>query len=203
MSKVKILVVFYSTTGNVAKLGQAVADGAKGAGAEVRLRQVQELIPKDKFNDVMRKVRKQLKDIPIATNDDLVWADGVAFGTPTRYGKMSAQMSQFIDHTGNLWMEGALVDKVATVFTSASTQHGGHEVTQLTSFPPLLAHGMIVIGVPYTEQRLMSMELGGGGPLGASSVSGPMADRPPTKNDLEIAMVQGKRLADITKRTRG
>ncbi len=200
MSKPKILIVFYSMTGNTAKLAKAVAEGAKKSGAEVKLRQVQELIPEEKFNDVMKKVKEELKNIPIAQNDDLLWADGIAFGTPTRYGNMSSQLKQFIDQTGNLWMKGALINKVATIFTSVSTQHGGHETTILTSIPPLMHHGMIIIGVPYSEQRLMSMDLGGGSPYGASSISSPTADRPPTKNDIEIAETQGKRLAEIARR---
>lgn len=200
MEKSKILVAFYSMTGNVARLAHAVADGAMEAGGEVRLRQVQELISEEKFNDVMKKVKDELKHVPVATMEDLVWADGIAFGTPTRYGNMTAQMKQFIDQTGDLWMKGALIDKVATVFTSVSTQHGGHETTILTSVAPLMHHGMIIIGIPYSEQLLMSMELGGGSPYGASSVSGPTADRPPTENDMEIAKTQGRRLAEIAKK---
>src|SRR3989338_6799324 len=155
MAKPKILVVFYSMTGNTAKLAKALAEGAKGAGADVSLRQVQELIPEEKWNDAMKKVKEELKNIPIATNDDLVWADGIAFGTPTRYGNMSSPLKQFIDQTGGLWMKGALINKVGTVFTSTSTQHCGHETTILTSIAPLIHHGMIIIGVPYSEKRLM------------------------------------------------
>jgi len=200
MAKPKILVVFYSMTGNTAKLAKAVVDGAKKAGANARLRQVSELIPEDKFNDVMKKVKESLKDVPIAANEDLEWADGIAFGTPTRFGNMSSQLKQFIDQTGGLWMNGALINKVATVFTSVSTQHGGHETTIISSIIPLMHHGMVIIGVPYSEQRLMLMELGGGSPYGASSVSGPGANIKPTKNDLEIAKTQGKRLAEIAKK---
>src|SRR3990172_6125718 len=105
--KVNILVVFYSMTGNVAKLAKAVAEGAESVkDTEVRIRQVEELIPKERWTDVMKKVKEELKDIPIATMDDLEWADGIAFGTPTRYGNMTAQMKEFIDRTGNLWLKG-------------------------------------------------------------------------------------------------
>ena len=201
MEKTRILVVFYSMTGNTAKLAKAVAEGAEKTGAEVRLKQVEELIPENKFNDVMKKVKEELKDIPIATNDDLEWADGVAFGTPTRFGNMSAQLKQFIDQTGGLWMKGALINKVATMFTSVSTQHGGHETTITTGIIPLLHQGMLIIGVPYSEQRLMQIdEISGGSPYGASSVSGPAGDREPTENDLEIAKIQGKRLAGIAEK---
>ncbi len=201
-SKINILVVFYSMTGNVAKLAKAVAEGAGSAGdTEVRIRQVDELIPKDKWNDVMKKVKEELKDIPIATMDDLEWANGIAFGTPTRYGNMSAQMKNYIDMTGGLWQKGALENKVAGIFTSTSTQHGGQETTIITSMVPLFHLGMILVGVPYSEQRLFSMDpVSGGSPYGASSVSGPMANRNPTDNDLEIAKTLGKRIAGIAKK---
>lgn len=200
-----ILVVFYSMTGNVSKLARAVADGADSVSdTEVKLRQVDELIPEDKFNDVMKKVKEELKDIPIATMEDLEWADGIAFGTPTRYGNMVSQMKNFIDRTGNLWQNGALIDKVAGVFTSTSSQHGGQETTILTTMVTLFHHGMIVIGVPYSEERLFSMDgVSGGSPYGASSVSGPNADRSPTEIDIGIAKTLGKRIAETAKKISG
>lgn len=169
----RVLVVFYSMTGNVAKLAKEVANGARGVqDTDVRIRQVDELIPKDKWNDVMKRVKEELKDIPMATMEDLEWADGIAFGTPTRYGNMSSQMKNFIDKTGGLWMKGALIGKVAGVFTSTSTQHGGQETTIITSMVPMLHHGMIILGVPYSEQALFSVDpVSGGSPYGASSVS--------------------------------
>jgi NAD(P)H dehydrogenase (quinone) len=201
-NKTKILVVFYSMTGNVAKLATAVAEGAKSVpDTEVRMRQVEELIPKDKFNDMMKKVKQELKDIPIATMEDLEWANGIAFGTPTRFGNMTAQMKNFIDQTGGLWQKGALENKVAGIFTSTSTQHGGQESTIITSMVPLFHHGMIIVGVPYSEQRLFSMEpVSGGSPYGASSVSGPGANRMPIENEIEIAKPLGRRIANITKK---
>lgn len=204
-NKVNILVVFYSMTGNVAKLAEAVAEGARSAGnTEVRMRQVEELIPEEKWNDVMKKVKEELKDIPTATMEDLEWADGIAFGTPTRYGNMSAQMKEYIDMTGGLWLKGALINKVAGIFTSTSTQHGGQETTIITSMVPMLHLGMIIVGIPYSEQRLFAMDtVSGGSPYGASSVSGPMADRAPTENDLEIAKTLGRRIAEISRKITG
>jgi NAD(P)H dehydrogenase (quinone) len=186
----------------VAKLATAVAEGAKSVpDTEVRIRQVEELIPKDKFNDVMKKVKQELIDIPIATMEDLEWAHGIAFGTPTRYGNMTAQMKNFIDQTGGLWQKGALENKVAGIFTSSSTQHGGQETTIITSMVPLFHHGMIIVGVPYSETRLFSMDsVSGGSPYGASSVSGPGANRAPIENEIKIAKTLGRRIANIAKK---
>ena len=204
-NKINILVVFYSMTGNVAKLAEAVAEGARSAGnTEVRIRQVEELVPKDRWNDAVKKVKEELKDIPIATMEDLEWADGMAFGTPTRYGNMSAQMKEYIDMTGGLWARGALENKVAGIFTSTSTQHGGQETTIITSMVPLFHLGMIIVGVPYSEQRLFAMDsVQGGSPYGASSISGPGADRAPSENDLEIAKTLGRRIAEIARKITG
>ncbi len=204
-NKLNILVVFYSMTGNVAELAKAVANGARSVrDTDVRIRQVEELVPKDRWNDAMKKVKEELKDIPIATMDDLAWADGIAFGTPTRYGNMSAQMKEFIDQTGGLWLKGALENKVAGVFTSTNTQHGGQETTIITSMVPLFHLGMIVLGIPYSEQRLFAMDqVSGGSPYGASSVSGTAGDRAPTTNELKIAETLGKRIAEISRKITG
>jgi len=203
--KVNILVVFYSMTGNMAKLAKAVAEGAQSVrDTEVRIRQVEEIVPKEKWNDVMKKVKEELRNIPIATMDDLEWADGIAFGTPTRYGNMSAQMKQYIDQTGGLWQKGALENKVAGIFTSTSTQHGGQETTIIASMIPMFHLGMIVVGIPYSETRLFSIDhVSGGSPYGASSVSGPGADRIPTENEIEIAKTLGRRIAEISRKIAG
>jgi NAD(P)H dehydrogenase (quinone) len=141
--------------------------------------------------------------VPLATNEDLLWCDGVAFGSPTRYGNMAAQLKAFVDQTGALWLKGALVGKVATVFTSTSTQHGGQESTLLTMMVPLFHLGFIVMGLPYAETRQMEMrEIHGGSPYGASSVSGMEAAREPTAVDLALAEAQGKRLARAAARLR-
>lgn len=201
----KILVVFYSMTGNIAQLARAVADGAEKAGAEVRLRQVTELIPQDKINasPTLKAVRDSLKDIPIATNDDLRWADGVCFGSPTRYGNMAAQMKNYIDQTGELWMKGELVGKVASCFTSSGTQHGGQESTLLSMMVPLFHLGFVIQGLPYSEQAQMGMdEIHGGSPYGVSSVSSGDASRPPTAADLKMANTLGRLLAETAGKLR-
>jgi len=204
--RTKVLIVFYSMYGNVAKLAKAVEEGASQVeNVEVSLRQVEELLPKEviETSERIKRVKKELADIPIATMNNLAEADGIVFGTPTRYGNMCAQMKNFIDKTGRLWAEGKLINKVAGVFTSTSTLHGGQETTIITSMIPLLHLGMIIVGVPYSEQRLSSMEFGGGSPYGASSVSGSKADRPPTQNDLEIAKTLGRRVAEIANKVAG
>lgn len=185
----KVLVLFYSKTGNVAKLAEAVAEGAKSVeDVEVSLKQVP---------------GSEISGIPTATNQDLAEANGIAFGSPTRYGNMHHKMKEFIDGTGELWAKGALENKVAGVFTSTGTLHGGQESTILTMMVPLFHFGMIILGVPYSEKRLFSLEVGGGSPYGPSSVSGPNAARVPTENDLGIARTLGKRIAETAKKLHG
>lgn len=201
-----ILVVFYSMTGNVAQLARAVAEGAESAGAEVRMRQVQELIPQDKINGnpSLKQVKEALKDIPFASNDDLRWADGVCFGSPTRYGNMAAQMKNFIDQTGELWVKGELVGKLAACFTSTGTQHGGQESTLLSMMVPLFHLGFLVQGLPYSEQLQMGMdEIHGGSPYGVSSVSSGDGSRKPIKADLEMARALGRMVAVNAGKLRG
>lgn len=201
----RILVVFYSMTGNVGKLARQVAAGAESRGAEVRLRQVAELIPAKVIEKkpALRRTKQELADVAEAAIDDLEWADGVAFGSPTRYGNMTAQMKNYIDQTGKLWLSGKLVGKAAACFTSTSTQHGGQETTLISMMMPLFHLGFIIQGLPYAEQAQMGMEqIQGGSPYGVSSVSGPNSDRPPTQMDLDLAYALGRRLADTATRLR-
>ncbi|HAR44055.1 MAG TPA: NAD(P)H:quinone oxidoreductase [Bdellovibrionales bacterium] len=201
----KILVVYYSMTGNVAALAEAIAEGARTEGAEIRVRQVTELMPEEVINKrpALVKVKEKYRHIPIATNEDLEWADGVAFGSPTRYGNMTAQLKEFIDQTGKLWMSGSLTGKLASVFTSTSTQHGGQESTLISMMIPLFHLGFIIQGFPYAEQLQMGMEaIHGGSPYGVSSISGPTAERSPQKQDLEMAAALGKRLVQTARKLR-
>ncbi|MFT3776279.1 MAG: NAD(P)H:quinone oxidoreductase [Minicystis sp.] len=193
-----IAVIFYSMLGSTAALARAVAEGAERAGADVRLRQAPEILPPEVIsrNPRAREVKEALADVPLATSDDLLWADGTAFGSPTRYGNMCAQLKSFIDQTGKLWLSGALVGKVAGVFCSTSTMHGGQETTLISMMIPLFHLGYIVHGLPYAEAEQMSMEdIHGGSPYGASSVSGAGGERMPTEIDLTLARALGRRLA--------
>ena len=202
----KVKVVFYSMYGHVYRLAQAVAEGAREAeGAEVGLLQVPELVPDEVLEKSgAGKARKAFADVPVAEPEDLADADAIIFGTPTRFGNMSAQMRNFLDQTGQLWMEGALVGKVGSVFCSTATQHGGQETTILTFLPNLLHHGMIVVGVPYAEQRLMELgEVSGGSPYGATTIAAPDGSRQPSGNELAIARFQGRHVAEIAKKLAG
>lgn len=196
----KIQVVFYSMYGHVHRLAEAVAEGAREVnGAEVSLYQVPELVPDEVLEKSGAKTaRASFAQVPIARPEQLANADAIIFGTPTRFGNMCAQMRNFLDQTGGLWMKGSLIGKVGSVFTSTATQHGGQETT-ITSFHTTLLHqGMVIVGVPYSEPRLMVMnEVTGGTPYGASTLAGPDGSRQPSENELAIARFQGKHVAAI------
>ena len=202
----KILIVYYSMYGHILQLARAVEDGARSiAGAEVILRRVQEFEAVDKEIDKHehgRAVREQQKDIPVCTLDDLREADGVIFGTPTRYGNMTAQMKQLIDSTVGLWLKGEMEGKPAGVFTSTSTTHGGQETTLLTMMVPLLHLGMIVVGVPYSIPEMNHTEARGGTPYGATTIAGQRNELQPKPEDLSIARALGRRVAEISAKLR-
>ncbi|MFW5854318.1 MAG: NAD(P)H:quinone oxidoreductase [Thermodesulfobacteriota bacterium] len=203
----KVLVVYYSMYGHTYQMAQAVAEGVQSVeGAELVLRRVQELEIVDKIiddNEAARKVRDQQKDVPVCSLDDLREADGVIFGSPTRYGNMTAQMKQFIDSTADLWMNGQLEGKPAGVFTSTASTHGGQETTLLTMMTPLIHLGMIIVGVPYSVPGMIHTEARGGTPYGPSTIAGPRGELQPTAEDLAIAKAHGRRVAEITKKLRG
>ncbi len=192
----KILVLYYSSYGHVETMAEAVAEGARGiAGTEVTIKRVPELVPEE----VARGAGMRLtQDAPLAEPKELADYDAIIFGTPTRFGNMAAQMRNFLDQTGGLWMSGALIGKVGSVFTSTSTQHGGQETT-ITSFHTTLLHlGMVIVGVPYSCQGLSNMdEITGGTPYGASTLAGNDGSRRPSENELAIARFQGRHVAEI------
>ncbi len=195
-----ILVVFYSMYGHTYQMARAVAEGAKEvSGTTVELKRVPETVPEEILAKAgALEAQKQFAHVPIVTLDDLPKADGILFGTPTRFGHVSAQMQQFLDTTGPLWAKGALIGKVGSVFTSTGTQHGGQEATLLSFITTLFHHGMIVVGLPYSFQGQMRMdEITGGTPYGASTITGPKGDRMPSENELAGARFQGRYVAEI------
>lgn len=196
---VQVQVIFYSMYGHVYKMAEAVAAGAREAGGEVKLFQVAELVPDETLERTGAKAARQaFAQIPLAKPEQMTEADAIIFGTPTRFGNMCAQMRNFLDQTGQLWMKGRLVGKVGSVFTSTATQHGGQETT-ITSFHSTLLHqGMIIVGVPYTESGLLYMDdITGGTPYGASTLTKGDGSRQPSANELKIARFQGRHVTEI------
>jgi NAD(P)H dehydrogenase (quinone) len=196
----KVQVIFYSMYGHVYRMAEAVVEGVKQVpGTEVSLYQVAELIPDDVLEKYGAKGAKaELAKVPVANVEQLPEADAIIFGTPTRFGNMAAQMRNFLDQTGPLWMKGALIGKVGSVFASTGTQHGGQETTITSFHSTLLHHGMIVVGVPYSEPGLTYMgEISGGTPYGATTMAGADGSRQPTENELKVARYQGKHVAEI------
>ena len=198
----KVLVLYYSSYGHIEQMAQAIAEGARSVpGMEVSIKRVPELVPEE----VARKSGMRIdQDAPIASPNELADYDAIIFGTPTRYGNMAAQMRNFLDQTGSLWLSGALVGKVGSVFTSTATQHGGQESTLLTFHPTLLHLGMIVVGLPYTAQEQMGLdEIQGGSPYGASTIAGGKGERMPNEAELKMARFQGRHVATIAARLCG
>ncbi len=202
----KVKVVFYSMYGHIYRMAEAVAEGSREVdGAKVELLQVPELVPDAALEKSgAKKARQAFAHIPVAKVTDLVDADAIIFGTPTRFGNMCAQMRNFLDQTGGLWAQNTLVGKVGSVFTSSNTQHGGQETT-ITSFHTTLLHlGMIIVGLPYSETRQTRMdEITGGSPYGASTIAGGDGSRLPSENELAMARFQGRHVATIAKKLAG
>ncbi|MFQ6121599.1 MAG: NAD(P)H:quinone oxidoreductase [Dehalococcoidales bacterium] len=202
----KIKIVFYSMYGHIYKMAEAVAEGTREVkGAEVELLQVPELVPEDVLErSGAKKAREAFAHIPVAKVNDLTDADAIIFGIPTRFGNMCAQMRNFLDQTGGLWAQNALVGKIGSVFTSSATQHGGQETTIISSYITLLHLGMIIVGMPYFETHQMTLgEISGGSPYGASTITGGDGSRLPSENELAMARFQGRHVATITKKLAG
>lgn len=196
----KILVVFYSMYGHIHRMAEAVAEGARSVdGAVVEMRRVPETLPAEVLEKMgAAEAQKSFAHIPICTVAELGEADAVIFGTPTRFGNMCGQMRQFLDATGQLWVSGALVGKVGSVFASSATQHGGQESTLLSFHITLLHQGMVIVGLPYAFQGQMRIdEITGGSPYGATTIAGGKGERLPSQNELDAARYQGRHVAAI------
>ena len=191
----KVLVLYYSTWGHIEQMAYAAAEGAREAGAEVVVKRVPELVPSHIAEQAHYKLDQPA---PIATVEELPEYDAIIFGTPTRFGNMTAQMKNFLDQTGALWAQGKLVGKVGSVFTASATQHGGQESTLLTFHPVLLHHGMVVVGLPYAFAGQMGVtEVMGNSPYGASTIAGGDGSRQPSEVELAGARYQGRHVAEI------
>jgi NAD(P)H dehydrogenase (quinone) len=195
VSAVKILVVYYSSTGTVYRLANAVVEGARAAGAETRLRKVRELAPEEaiRANPAWVAHRDATRDVPEATLEDLEWADGYVFGTPTRYGNVASQLKQFLDSTGPLWAQGKLANKVAAAFTAAQNPHGGQESTILALHNVFYHWGAIIVPPGYTDPKVFAA---GGNPYGVSW-SAANGNPPPSPEVLEAARYLGQRVATV------
>lgn len=190
----KILVLYYSSYGHIETLAKAIAEGVEEVGVEAVIKRVPELVPQEIAE---RNHFKLDQDAPVAEPNELPNYDAIIFGTPTRFGNMSSQMRNFLDQTGRLWVEGKLVGKVGSVFTSTGT--GGGNETTITSFWNTLSHhGMVIVGLPYSCPELSDLsELKGGSPYGASTIAGPDGSRQPLEKELAMARFQGKHVATI------
>ena len=194
----KALVLYYSSYGHIERMAEAVAEGVRQAGAKAVIKRVPELVPED----VARKSKFKLdQKAPIATVAELPDYDAIIIGVPTRFGNMAAQIKNFLDQAGGLWAQGKLVGKIASVFTSSNTQHGGQESTILTTHVVLLHLGMVIVGLPYSFQGQTSMaEITGCSPYGASTIAGGDGSRRPSENELAGARFQGRHVAEIATR---
>jgi NAD(P)H dehydrogenase (quinone) len=197
----KVLILYYSAYGHMERMAQAVAEGVREAGAEAHIKRVPELVPEDVAK---RSGFKLDQKAPIATVSELADYDAIIFGSGTRFGVVTSQMRNFLDQTGPLWMKGALIGKVGSVFTGSGTQHGGQESTVLTMIPTLLHHGMIVVGRPHSFRgQMISDEITGCSPYGASTITKTDGSRMPSENELAGARFQGRHVAQIASKLKG
>ena len=190
----KVLVLYYSSYGHIETMAQAVAEGARAAGAEVAVKRVPETVPEEVARNSHYKLDQAA---PIATVDELPEYDAIIVGTGTRYGRMTSQMAAFLDRTGGLWASGALQGKVGAAFTSTATQHGGQETTLFSIVTNLMHLGMVVVGLPYSFQGQMRLdEVTGGSPYGATTIAGGDGSRQPSATELDGARYLGGHVAE-------
>jgi len=196
----KVQIIFYSTYGHVYHLAEAIAEGAREtSGSQVEVLQVPETLPAEVLEKMGAvEARKAFAHVPVADPKRLAEADAIVLGSPTRYGSATAQMRAFLDATGGLWTKGALIGKVGSAFTSTASQHGGQETTLMSMATFFFHQGMVIAGVPYSVQELVTMtEMSGGTPYGATTIAGPKGERQPSGNELAIARAQGRHVAGI------
>jgi NAD(P)H dehydrogenase (quinone) len=198
----KVLVLYYSSYGHLETMANAVAEGTKAvSGVQVDVKRVPELVPDEVAKQSGLKLNQAA---PVATPDELANYDAIIFGAPTRFGMMAAQMRNFLDQTGGLWVKGALIGKVGSVFTSTATQHGGQESTILSFHTTLLHQGMVIVGLPYSNKTQMRLdEITGGSPYGASTIAGGDGSRQPSEGELSMARFQGEHVARIAAKLTG
>jgi NAD(P)H dehydrogenase (quinone) len=191
----KVLVLYYSTYGHIERMAEAVAEGAREAGAEVAIRRVPETVPEAAATANHFKLNQAAQ---VANIEELADYDAIIIGSATRFGRITSQMASFLDQAGGLWMRGALNGKVGAAFTSTGTQHGGQETTLFSLITNLLHFGMVVVGLPYSFAGQMKLdEITGGSPYGASTIAGTDGSRQPSENELAGARFQGKHVAEI------
>jgi NAD(P)H dehydrogenase (quinone) len=197
----KVLVLYYSTYGHIEAMANAVAEGARAAGAEVDVKRVPETVPTEQAKTAHFKLEQ---DAPVAVVADMANYDAIVVGTPTRFGRMSSQMAAFLDQAGGLWAKGLLNGKVGAAFTSSATQHGGQETTLFSIITNLLHFGMVVVGMDYGYGAQMTLtEITGGAPYGATTIAGGDGSRKPSDNELEGARYQGRRVAEVAAKLHG
>lgn len=194
----KVLILYYSTWGHIEQMAEAVARGAREVPeTEVTIKRVPELMPEDVAKQAGAKLDQAA---PIAKPDELADYDAIIIGTPTRFGRMSAQMANFLDQTGALWFGDKLVGKIGSVFGSTASQHGGQETTLISTIVNLMHYGMTIVGLPYSEKRLLDMTaVSGGTPYGATTLADGDGSRQPSENELAMAAFQGKHVAEVAR----
>lgn len=194
----KVLVLYYSSYGHIETMAHAIAEGVREAGLEADVKRVPELVPEDVAKAHHFKTEQSA---PVATTDELENYDAIILGAPTRFGRLPAQMANFWDQTGGLWLKGALIGKVGAVFTSTATQHGGQETTLYSLMTNLLHHGMVISGLPYSFQGQLKLDdVTGGSPYGATTIAAGDGSRQPSANELDGARFLGQHVAGITKK---
>ena len=196
----KVLVLYYSSYGHLETMAEAVAEGARSAGAEAVVKRVPELVS----DEVAKASHYKEQSAAIATVDELAAYDAIIVGSPTRFGRVASQMANFWDQTGGLWFQGKLVGKVGAAFTSTATQHGGQETTLFSILTTLMHHGMVLVGLPYSFQGQMRVdEVTGGAPYGATTIAGGDGSRQPSGTELDGARFLGRHAAEVAAKLKG